>query len=140
MLAGCAADLPPPIASDAARREPPREVVADWDDVEAAAWAAGPRLEMTLANAERPDPTTQVIEMVSSRDEVCWLTARRDPPPPGTPLGSDLDRGEGVSIRLEFTVGRFGDPAREWAFLTDVCDRLKDLRGVGAAPIRWDER
>lgn len=115
-------------------------MVADWDDVEAAAWAATMRNEMTIANVERPDDVTQVIEIVSARDQVGYLTARRDPPPAGTPRGSDLARGEGVKIRLEFTLGRFGDPAREWTVLTDVVDRLEQLRGVGAAPIRWRAR
>lgn len=137
---GCGAGLNPAVPESAAVRERPREVVADWDDVEAAAWAAAPRVEMTIANVERPDAWTQVVELVSSRDEVCVLTVRREPVPPGTPRGSPLERGEGVPLRVEFRVGRFGDAAREWAFLTDWVDRMEDLRGVGAAPIRWDAR
>lgn len=123
-----------------AERELPRQVVADWDDVWTACWAAGPRVEMTVAHGEHLDATTQIVELLSARDEVCVLTARRDPVPEGTARGSDLERGEGVTITLEFQLGRFGDPAREWAFLTDLVDRLEDLRGVGAAPIRWDAR
>lgn len=140
LLTGCASDLPPPIEADASTRLRPTQVVADWDDIETAAWAAGPRVEMTVAHGEHLDAVTQTVELVSSRDEVCILTARRDPPPPGTPPGSDADRGENATITLEFKIGRFGDPAREWAFLTDLVDRLEDLRGVGAAPIRWNAR
>ncbi len=140
LLAGCASDLPPPVPAEAGLREAPRQVIADWDDIESAAWAAAPRVEMTIANAEHVDATTQFVELVSARDEVCILTAHRDPVPPGTPVGSDLSRGESTTIRLDFKIGRFGDPAREWAFLTDLIDRLEDLRGVGAAPIRWDAR
>ena len=114
--------------------------MADWDDVEAAAWAAASRVEMTIASVERPDPTTQVVELVSALDEVGYLTARRAAVPAGTARGSALDRGEGVEITLEFGLGRFGDPAREWAFLVDLVDRLEDLRGVGVAPLRWDAR
>jgi hypothetical protein len=132
--------LPPEVPEDAVERERPTMAVADWDDVEAAAWGAGPRVEMTFVHAERPDPWTQVVEMVSARDEVGYLIARRDPPPEGTPPGSDLDRGESIPIRLEFRLGRFGDPATEWAFLTDVVDRLEQLRGVYSTPIRWRER
>lgn len=139
-LAGCAANLPPKVPAAAASRARPTQVVADWDDVVAAAWAAAPRVELTIANTERPDPNTQVIELVSARDQVGFLTARRDPIPDGTPAGSDLERGEGVSIFLEFTLGRFGDPAVEWAFLTDLVDRMEQLKGVNAAPLRWRAR
>ena len=136
---GCGG-LPPEIPEDAALRERPSMVVADWDDVEAAAWAAGPRVEMTFMHGEERDRWTRVVQMVSSNDEVGVLTARRDPVPEGTPRGSDLDRGESVPIRLEFTLGRFGDPEREWAFLTDVVDRMEQLRGVYSAPLRWRDR
>lgn len=138
-LAGCGG-LPPQVKPEFAERELPTQVVADWDDVWTACWAAGPRVEMTVAHGEHVDETTQFVELVSTRDEVCILRARRDPVPAGTQRGSALDRGESVTIYLEFELGRFGDPAREWAFLTDLVDRLEDLRGVGAAPIRWDAR
>lgn len=140
LLGACAADLPPPVPESAALRPRPERVVADWDDIEAAAWAAAPRVEMTIMHVVRPDPLTQRVEMVTSRDEVAILTATRAAPPADAPPGSPADRGENTPIDLQFRIGRFGDAGREWAFLTDLVDRLEALRGVGAAPIRWTDR
>lgn len=137
---GCASGLPPAIPPTAATREKPGSVVADWDDLEAAAWAAAPRSELTVLHIRHPDDLTQEIELLSARDEVGLLIARREPLPPTEPRGSPLRRGEGVAISLEFSLGHFGDPAREWAFLTDLVDRLESLRGVDYAPIRWKVR
>ena len=140
VLGACAADLPPPVPESAALRPRPERVVADWDDIEAAAWAAAPRVEMTIMHVDRPDPLTQRVELVSSRDEVAILTATRPAPPADASPGSPEHRGENIPISLRFQIGRFGEPDREWAFLTDLVDRLEALRGVGAAPIRWTER
>ncbi|MCA9287238.1 MAG: hypothetical protein KDA05_01555 [Phycisphaerales bacterium] len=140
ILGACAADLPPAIPESAALHPRPERVVADWDDIEAAAWAAAPRVEATIIHAEFLDPLTQRVELVTSRDEVAVLTATRAAPPPDAPPGSPADRGENTPIDLRFRIGRFGDASREWAFLTDLVDRLEALRGVGAAPIRWTDR
>ncbi len=93
-------------------------VVADWNDVEAAAIAAMGGNETVITGQSATD-REQVFELLTIMDARGKLVARRD--------------GEGaekIPIRLTCELGYFGDPAREKAVVEAAGKRLRELEGV----------
>lgn len=127
-LAGCAGDAVPPEPRLPQDAESPQraEVVADWDDVQAAVTVALNRTELVKVSAQGPTADSFEVRLRSSLDEPGLLTVRRAAPP-GQP--------DPVPITLTARVGRFGDPPRERQFLDLIVRRLGQLRGVETAPL-----
>lgn len=115
-------------AIPAGRVSQPLEVVADWNDVEAAVLAATGRVEMAFVS-QAEAPGRHVFELRTIRDEPAELVFTCE-------LGA-LPEGERIPIRIWCSVGRFGDSGREAQVLRAVAKRLGDLAGVDFAPIRW---
>jgi hypothetical protein len=103
----------------------PREVVADWDDVDAAVEVALHHVQMAKDHEEvSPDELERRYYLVTITDEPALLTLRR----------KDIEDGPQM-IMLEASVGRFGDPGREAGLVRAVRHRLKALAGVTHAPV-----
>ena len=122
VLGGCGS---PGVISGAPVTQP-LEVVADWNDVEAAVFAASGRVEMAIVSQERA-LTRHAFELRTIRDEPAELLFTRE----------DGAKREQIPIMVWCRVGRFGDAEREAQVLRAVAKRLEDLAGVGFAPIHW---
>ena len=123
---GCSGDRPvrPPVILAGAATS---EVLADWDDVEAAVSVALSNTELVKVGVNRADPARRVYTLRTSKDEPAGLTIER--------LGPLVD-GEPVTLLATCSIGRFGDAEREREFLGLIVRRLEQLRGVEVAPLR----
>ncbi len=111
---------------------PPRQVVlvADWNDLEAAAEVAVPHVEMAVLEIQ-PSPQRVRFELLTATDEPGELIATRAEP------ATDYDPGEQIEITLTARIGRFGDAAHEVLLLDAMRTRLLQLKGVATAPLQW---
>lgn len=100
-------------------------VVADWDDVDAAAVVAASKTESVVLGALELAPGLRQIDLLSIRDEPIRLEARRGEAVSG-----------GVRIELSCLVGRLGDSEFQGRFLDAMAERLGDLRGVDYRKVR----
>ncbi len=102
---------------------PVREVLADWDDADAAVEVAAKKVEMGLLRSEALNSGRR-YHLRTVGDE---------------PVELDLQPADGTDprlVRIEARVGRFGDPRREGQLAAAVARRLTQLRGVEHAPVR----
>lgn len=113
VLVGCRAPLP---ASSELT------VIADWNDVEAAAIVAVEPYE-TVILGSTPGDRVHTFDLLTIMDDTGTLTARRD-----------TDAADLIPIHLTCTLGLFGDPDRERAILRDAAARLRALAGVEYRP------
>ena len=138
-----------------------RDAGGDWDDVHAAVLASSSLCELThervrTVNANDNMEPAGVIESITA-------DAGHQPAPAGTErrvydlLTSTGSTGEltlerlgpdpellgpgapGERIRLWATIGPLGSPGIEARLLDAIALRLEQLRGVRAAPIRWNQ-
>ncbi len=121
-LGGCAtstgSDLtPPPGATRTA-------VSGDWDDIDAAVLAGTNKAEFVVAAWWWADPDTRVYSLRNAHGTSGTLRLHRNPDNPG----------EAISIAA--WIGPFGDAAAEREVIAKVRQRLEQLRGVDAAPIK----
>jgi hypothetical protein len=102
-----------------------REVVADWNDVDAAVEVALHQVQMAMDHTEASsDELEKRFPLWTVTDEPATLTIRREA------IGQESQR-----LTLEASVGRFGDPARESRLIHAVRHRLKSLAGKTHAPV-----
>jgi len=102
-------------------------VQGDWSDVEAAVDVSVTRAEVAVTSTAF-EPSRMQFGLVTATDEVGELVVLRE---------DASGNGEGVPIRLEVHIGRFGDAPRELRLLEAVAKRLEQLRGRDVAPISW---
>lgn len=102
---------------------PVREVVADWEDVDAAVELAVRRVEMGLVKG-RSTPEERIYSIRTEGDEPVELRVRR----------LDMNATDPQPLRIEARVGRFGNEKREGQLAGAVVRRLTQLRGVDHAP------
>ena len=103
----------------------PHEVVANWNDADAAVEVALHQVQMALEHEEiSPDELERRYYLVTITDEPAQLTLRRQTVEPGP-----------QPITFEASVGRFGDPARESRLIRAVRHRMKVLVGKTHAPV-----
>lgn len=126
-IAGCASG-PTGSADGASPEQNSRTVVADWEDVPAAVSVATGQVELAVVDRSNPDPNRLVYELKSIRDEPGVLEVSRPQNGwiPGLP----------VVLTLRCEVGRFENKKTQDHLLHTLMQRLQDLRGVDAAPIR----
>lgn len=112
------------------------EASADYDDVDAAVAVAASKNEMAVmwSNGASESPRRYYLKTV--KDEPVYLFVgkqasfeRRPVRDPKAPIPPD-------QLVMRCTVGRFGDSDREEELLDDLRERLEDLYGKNAAPIR----
>ena len=106
----------------------PLEVLADWDDLNAAMAVAAERTEMAVVRASDPtgDGLTRRFELRTVAAETVEVIVTRSE--------ADTDQPQAIVVRAK--VGRFGDPEREAALLGALRRRLEQLRGVDFSPVR----
>ncbi len=99
----------------------------DWNDIDAAVLVGASRAEMAIVEAKgKPESDRREYVLTTARDEPALLVVVRE---------RAVESGGVVRVRLEATVGRFGDSARERTLMEAVAARLKELAGVDYAPL-----
>ncbi|MBX3386689.1 MAG: hypothetical protein KF768_08975 [Phycisphaeraceae bacterium] len=113
-----------------------REVIGDWNDVEAAALAGVDQAEATVRSVDRSRESDGVLifDLLTVRDRSGELTVER------ISEGRTVRGVEHESARLRLT-GRIGsgplrEPDTERWIIDRVARRLEQLRGVEFAPLR----
>jgi hypothetical protein len=101
-------------------------VIADWNDVEAAVLVSTEPIEAAILE-QRETPSRWEFDLVTVAAEPASLVAER---------ATGDGPGEAVMIQLTARVSDFGDPARERILLERVRGRLLDLKGVDVRPLR----
>ena len=140
-LPGCAAPkgvTDPPAASAVELTPLPgggtqTEMLADWDDAHPAVLAALSRCESAFAaRAREGGPTDETATTL--RYDLLTITEQ-----PGTlTLSRAADPADGpVTVHIEVRIGDAGDPRFERCIAEAIAIRLRQLRGVGAAPLTW---
>lgn len=104
-----------------------RVVDGDWDDVSASVAAAVRDQEVAILSEVKTDDVV-TFELLTIKDEPGRLEARR---------GKGEAGGGESTITLTCRLGHFGDADRERALMDRTARRLKELAGVGAAPLGW---
>ncbi len=106
----------------------PLEMLADWDDLDAAMDVAAQRNEMAVLRASDPtgDGLIRRFELRTVAAEPVEVTVTRP----------EAGSGQPQPIIARAKVGRFGDPEREAALLAALRRRLEQLRGVDVSPVR----
>lgn len=100
------------------------EVVADWNDLDAAVDVGASECEMAVLAIEVESEAERAYILRTVRDEPAWLMARR--------IGA---ADEAVDVQLTARVGHFGDGRQEDRLISRVRGRLKQLRGVATHPL-----
>jgi hypothetical protein len=104
------------------------EVVADWDDLDAAMVVAAANNQCAILGVRRPGPDEVEFEVRTIRDEPVTVSARR--------LGAADNPPRAEPIELVCEYGRFGDAAQQERILEAMRERLADLRGVDYRKVR----
>lgn len=106
-------------------------VTGDWDDIDAAVRVGVDRNEWAIVRRVRINQWSVGWEVMNVRGEPGWLLIERNH---GRPEGAEGARPE---IEITARLGRFGLPEQERGLADAIRTRLRQLRGVEAAPIRW---
>ena len=136
MATACSAPRTPPVVHGPAPTTESGPILAlgDWDDLPAAISAAASRHELAPTTSISPEKGVARFELVTVHGEPVHVSARSLSPGPG----------EEPRIELSGSWGRFPEHSdargRLQRLLESIADRLGQLRGVDAAPIRWTSR
>lgn len=126
LLTGCAPARP--VAPDPAMGPATLEIYAEWRHIEPSMQIAVRRAEMAITDRQTA-PATKRFELQSVRDESGWLVV--------TPLVDEpFPHDEPIPMRVETSIGLFGNPSAERRLLRALTDRLDQLRGREWAPVR----
>lgn len=116
-----------------------REVVADWDDLEAAIRSGEGEAELVVADKfgmhgpiTKLGPMTWVYDVLTVGGERGTLVAAGRPRRPGE--GGNLPGKEVIVLRCDLGYPGQNSSRREVLFLNSIVDRLRELRGVDWAP------
>lgn len=126
VLSGCAGDGP--LLVGTAERA---QLVADWNDIDAAVEVGAGQNEMAVVSTESPSEDERVFELRTAGAEPGRVVARRS----GVMQASGAKSVGPQAIDLQAQVGRFGDSKREKRLIASIRKRLGDLTGVDWAPI-----
>lgn len=99
----------------------------DWNDIDAAVLVGASVAEMAVVEAKgAPESDRREYVLTTVREEPALLVVVKE---------RGGESGGVARVRLEATVGRYGERARERALMDAVASRLKDLAGVDYAPL-----
>ncbi len=130
---GCAVvDFQPP--ADPRPIGPAVEVMADWDDLEAAVEVAMGANQLALLHRHDLGPMHREYHMVNVLDAPVVVTARALDAE-STEGGGDAVHGQSIVIELTCRYGWSGDPGRESTIIRAVVRRLRQLHGRDYAPL-----
>ena len=101
-------------------------VRGDWNDVEAALLVSLQDAETAVLD-QRATEVEQVFDLLGVEGEPGTLTATR--------AASEVGNKGPIPIRIECTIGLFGEPQREALLLEAMARRLARLAGVDYAPL-----
>lgn len=113
------------------------EILADWDDADAAVEAALTRCASSVLRDRRyagggagtpPEPIEITLEIVTLRGDEGAIRLRRLDPWNGV---------DPVRVVVEASVGVFGNRRAEGCLVRAIALRLEQLRGVDYAPLDW---
>lgn len=113
-----------------------RAGTGDRDDLFGVVFAAAVKHEMAITDIAYPAPDRRVYLLKTVRDEPVTLTFTGPGAGAVDPFRSPPDERTGP-LDVSASIGRFGSPAREAAFVRDITDRLAQIEGDEAAPLRW---
>lgn len=118
MLSACTT---PTLGPSGGPSEPTRAALteADWDDCEAAIRGAALRVQIRVVGVER-DGDGLTVHLADARARA----------------GTAVFRATDAGIEVEIAIGRLGDAEAQAELLRVTRERLKDLYGRGAAPLR----
>jgi hypothetical protein len=114
------------------------EVNADYDDIDAAVAVAAGKNEMAVLWSNQRSESPRRFYLKTVRDEPVYLFIGRQPSfePPRPSQRNQTGAKPPEDLVMRCTVGRWGDDRREEDLLDAIEDRLDELRGKDAAPIR----
>ncbi|MCB9846093.1 MAG: hypothetical protein H6811_08935 [Phycisphaeraceae bacterium] len=119
-IGGCQTPgVSPPLGDASSARS-----LGDRSDIEAAVAAGVDKCALAIAGVRR-EPGLLTFTLLTPKGQPGVLTASFDESNPD------------IEIRLETRLGRFGNAAAERELLDRVSERLRQLRGVSVAPLRW---
>lgn len=123
-------------------------VTADWDDADAAVRVALGRCGVAVEQRElvpRPGvdrggpvpPQLLPADIVTYRYDLATIAGADGELTISRTRPASADRP--IPITLRCRIGVFGDPAIESCVVESVAIRLRQLRGVGYAPVEWPD-
>lgn len=108
----------------------------DRDDLFGVVFAAAVKHEMAITDTASPAPDRRVYLLKTIGDEPVTLTFTGPGAGALDPFRSPANERTGP-LNVTATIGRFGSPQREAEFVRDITDRLAQIEGDTAAPLRW---